>query len=86
MKIQISLCQIFQFIKRNLYITFVPDPVPENKKMQEFSSETLTKAKEYDRKLFTQKEIEQERRAKGDKAVSYTHLDVYKRQLRGGVD
>ena len=43
------------------------DPVPENKKMQEFSSETLTKAKEYDRKLFTQKEIEQERRAKGDK-------------------
>ena len=43
------------------------DLVPENKKMQEFSSETLTKAKEYDRKLFTQKEIEQERRAKGDK-------------------
>ena len=45
----------------------VAEPVPEDKKLQEFAAETLTKAKEYDRKTFTQKEIEQERRTEGDK-------------------
>lgn len=32
-----------------------------------FAAETLTKAKEYEKKTFTQKEIEQQRRTEADK-------------------
>lgn len=46
------------------------DPVPKEKKQKVFAAETLTKAKEYEKKTFTQKEIEQQRRTEADKERS----------------
>ncbi len=43
------------------------DPVSKEKKQKVFAAETLTKAKEYEKKTFTQKEIEQQRRTEADK-------------------
>lgn len=43
------------------------DPVSKEKKQKVFAVETLTKAKEYEKKTFTQKEIEQQRRTEADK-------------------
>ncbi len=54
------------------------DPVSKRKKQKVFASETLTKAKEYEKKTFTQKEIEQQRRTEADKernARSYIILE-----------
>ena len=43
------------------------DPLPDKKQIPVMQAETLTKAKEYERKMFTQKEREQQRRVQGER-------------------
>ena len=50
------------------------DPVSKEKKQKVFAVETLTKAKEYEKKTFTQKEIEQQRRTEA--CLLYTSYTV----------